>query len=230
VNSPLRERLDLGAHELVAFVGGGGKSTLMLSLGRELADVGTAVVVTTTTRMASDQVPDWATTCRSIDEVEAALGVGDPAFLMRSVSANKVIGVAPDLIDALFARTEATLLVEADGANRLSFKAPGPGEPLVPSCATLVAIIAGTDAIGRPIGEACHRPERVTALTGRSADEALRAEDVARVLSHPDGGLKGVPEGARVVALLTRLGPNAAELVSTIRSLVGDRVRVLGVR
>lgn len=230
MSSPLRERLHLGAHELIAFVGGGGKSTLMLSLGRELADVGTAVVVTTTTRMAADQVPDWATACRSIDDVEAALGAGDPAFLMGSVSANKVIGVAPDVVDALYATTRATLLVEADGANRLPFKAPGPGEPVVPTCATLVAIIAGTDAIGRPIGEACHRPERVAALTGRSLNEVLRAEDVAQVLGHPDGGLKGVPGGARVVAMLTRLGPNATEIVSTIGSLVDDRVRVLGVR
>ena len=225
----LRERLDLGDHELVAFVGGGGKSTLMLSLGRELADAGIPVVVTTTTRMAADEVPDWATPCVSAEEVEAALAAGDPAFLMDAVDADKVLGVAPDVIDALFAGTGATLLVEADGANRLPFKAPGAGEPVIPRRTTLVAIVAGTDAIGRPIGEACHRPERVAALTGRSLDGVLRAEDAARVLGHPDGGLKGVPSGARVVALLTQLGPERTEIVETIRSLVAGRVKVLGI-
>jgi probable selenium-dependent hydroxylase accessory protein YqeC len=54
-----------------------------------------------------------------------------------------------------------------------------------------------------------HRPERVSALSGAAAGATVTPEIVARVLSHPDGGLKNVPARARVVVLI-----NKAELLS----------------
>ena len=70
-------------HDLVAFVGGGGKSTLALTLGREFADAGRRVVVGTTTKMGTDQIPPWATACRTPTEVETALAAGSPAHRVR---------------------------------------------------------------------------------------------------------------------------------------------------
>ena len=50
--SVLAGRLGLGAHEHVAIVGGGGKSSLLFALGRELPG---RVVMTTTTRIFAAQ-------------------------------------------------------------------------------------------------------------------------------------------------------------------------------
>ena len=56
VGESLTDRLGLGERDLVSFVRAGGKTTLMLKLGRELADAGHRVVITTTTRMSTDEV------------------------------------------------------------------------------------------------------------------------------------------------------------------------------
>ena len=52
----LRTALGLGTGEVVAFVGGGGKTTAMFRLAQELAAEGQPVITTTTTRLGAAQV------------------------------------------------------------------------------------------------------------------------------------------------------------------------------
>jgi molybdenum cofactor cytidylyltransferase len=212
-------RLGIGGGELVAFVGGGGKSTLALGIGATLAET-EPVVITTTTKMGASQIPTWAIACHTPDEVDVALADGRTAFLIGSVEGEKAIGVAPHVVDTVHASTGAAVVVEADGARRRPFKAPGPGEPVIPGRATLVVVVVGLDALGEPIGEVCHRPERVLALTGRRLDDVVRPEDVAAVVTHPDGGRKQVPHDARVALVLTKTTPEHTAHIARIRDLV----------
>jgi molybdenum cofactor cytidylyltransferase len=216
----LIERLGLTDRELIAFVGGGGKSTLTLRLGETIDHTGRRVVITTTTKMGAGQVPAWATPCRTPEEVGAALDRGAAAFLYASIEDEKVIGVTPDVVDTVHATSRATVVVEADGARRRPFKAPGPAEPVIPRRTTLVVVVVGMDALGGRIEDVCHRPERVRALTGREFDDALRPEDVATVAGHPDGGRKNAPAGARVVLALTKVTPEHAAATARIRDMV----------
>ena len=214
----LRTLLGLGRVELVAFVGAGGKSSLLLGLGAELSGSTSSVVMTTTTRMGTEQIPGWATVCRTDREVSAALERGEPVFLVGDIDGEKVIGVAPEVADRVFAIAEVDyLLAEADGARGRPFKAPASHEPVIPTRATLVIVVAGIDAIGRPIADISHRPERVAALTGRRPDDLVRPADMARVLGDAEGGRRGVPGGARVVVALTKVSPGArAEAAAAI--------------
>ncbi len=206
----MRTLLGLGRSELVAFVGAGGKSSLLLGLGAELSASTSGVVMTTTTKMGTSQIPEWTTVCRTDGEVSSALKRGDPVFLVGGIAGEKVTGVAPEVAGRLFATAEVDyLLAEADGARGRSFKAPAPHEPVIPAGATLVVVVAGIDAIGRPITDVAHRPERVAALTGRLLDDPVRPADMARVLGDPDGGRRGVPAGARVVVALTKVSPGS---------------------
>jgi molybdenum cofactor cytidylyltransferase len=68
-----------------------------------------------------------------------------------------------------------------------------------------VVPIAGIEALGRPLREACHRPERVAALTGLAVEEPLTAAALAALIAHPQGGLKGAPAEARVVPFLNQV-------------------------
>ena len=80
------------------------------------------------------------------------------------------------------------------------------------------------DALKGPIDEVAHRPELVRRITnyelrirnedrghvpssiGRGSEEdQLTPAALARLLTHPEGGLKGVPEGARVVPFLNKV-------------------------
>lgn len=219
----LVERFGIGL-DLVALVGGGGKSTLALTIGRELADTQRAVVITTTTKMGADQIPPWTRLCRDVAEAIEAIASGTPAFLVGSIEGPKVIGIEPGVASRIFSEHRVPVIVEADGARRRPFKAPGPHEPVIPVNATIVVVVAGADALDRPIGESCHRPERVAALTGRDTDALLRPEDVVTVVTSPDGGRKGVPAAARLVFALTKVGPDHRNSVDEIERRLPDDV------
>ena len=180
MTSLLLERLAIGTRELIAIVGAGGKTTAATTIGRALADEGSKVVITTTTKMARDQVgPD-------------------------ALSSAKVTGPTVDEANALFAHVGIDhIVIEADGARRMSIKAPADHEPQIPAASTLVIVVASALAIGRSIDEAAHRPEVLARLAGTTPNDILTVEHVAKVLSSPLGGLKGIPASARRMALLT---------------------------
>jgi probable selenium-dependent hydroxylase accessory protein YqeC len=198
-------RLGIGDHELIAIVGAGGKSTLMATLGSELAASGHSVVATTTTKMGSDQTLRYPTVVWD-DGGGPPTMAGRPGpilFLARS-DHRKVTGPPPETIDELFAVTDH-VLVEADGARGKSFKAPDAHEPVIPQATTLVVVVMGADAFDRTIAEAAHRPGRVEYLTGSDRSSRITPALAAAVLGHPEGGLRNAPAHARVVVGVTKV-------------------------
>lgn len=210
----LRRALRIIKHDLIAFTGAGGKTTAMFHLADELVATGYKVAITTTTQIyppAGGQPLvvslDESELCQRVGEALAqsrlVVAAGD---LVQTPEGAKLAGIRPGFVAAL--RDEAgadVVLVEADGSRGRPFKAPAAHEPVIPALATLVVPVVGLSVIGRPLSpDAVHRPEQVAALTGLQPGEAITAEAVAAVLRHPQGGLKGVPAGARVIALLNQ--------------------------
>ena len=74
------------------------------------------------------------------------------------------------------------MLVEADGSRGLPLKAHAPHEPVIPPNAQRTVLVVGADGFGRPVAEACHRPERWAALAGVSPDDPAAPEGEARVI------------------------------------------------
>lgn len=203
MTEPLTRRLGIGTRELVSFVGAGGKTTTMQRLGQELATAGNRVVITTTTKMGLDQLdgtPIWTADPLAID---AAIEQRRPVFAARDRSNDKVLGFSPEIVNTLFTTSTVDhVLVEADGARRMLIKAPAEYEPVIPSETTSVVVVMGATALGQEVSSVAHRPERVAALTRRSPDDVLTPEAAATVMLHPDGGLKGIPDAARVVMVI----------------------------
>lgn len=208
----LTQRLGVGPRELVAFVGAGGKTTLLLTLGKELAASGSRLVLTTTTKMGASEPSSWAARCLTLDEVRTTLLAGRSALFIGSATGTKLTGFLPDEVDDVFTDLSVDhVLVEADGARKRALKAPAQHEPVIPSESTIVTVVAGLDSVGHPIADVAHRPHLVAALLGGTVDDVLRPADIATVLSHPQGGLAKVPESARVVVALTKARGNLAD-------------------
>jgi len=227
MTAPLREQLGISEHELISIVGAGGKSTVLFALGRELAEGGGRVILTTTTKMARHQVTDPA--CWSVDPVavERCLVAGSPLFVALGTVPGKVTGPTPEGVDRLFAETTTDhVVVEADGARSLSIKSPAEHEPVIPANSTLVIVVAAIDAVGRPIREVAHRPERVAALAGAAEDDVLTVPALASVLLHPEGGLKGIPESARVAVVVTRVTADSEQPAADLTGLLLAHPRV----
>jgi molybdenum cofactor cytidylyltransferase len=103
------------------------------------------------------------------------------------------------------------VLIEADGARMRPFKAPAEHEPVLPPETTLVVPVVGADIFGQSLEDAyVHRAGRVAELASVPLGTLLTPEIVARVLVHPQGGLKGVPDGARVIPLINKIEDKTA--------------------
>jgi molybdenum cofactor cytidylyltransferase len=200
---------------VVSFVGGGGKTTAMFRLAGELSASGLRVVTTTTTHISKEQVR-FAPVSLPIDNLDPLSTHLDRHGHCLIIGApdgkGRVFGASPDLIAALSARADVdVVLVEADGSRSLPFKAPGEHEPVVPEVTTILVPIAGLNSIGRPLDEVhVHRSEIAATLAHTPLGSPVTAETVARVLSHPKGGAKQLPAGARLMPLLNKADTDAA--------------------
>jgi len=238
----LASALGVARGEVVALVGAGGKTTAGWRLRDELAAAGHPAVFTTTTRIFKPAVghavlildpepgaADLRQALTGVSPVVWAAGVGergDPDRARRSpypAESLKLVGVAPDAVDRVSrGLREVAWLVEADGAKGRLLKAPASYEPVIPSMAGRVVVVAALDAIGRPLDEdTVHRPEIAARLLDAPGGARITPEMVAELVAHPNGGLKGVPAGAEPVVLLTRWdGPAAASAQTIARHLL----------
>ncbi len=217
--------------ELVAFVGGGGKTSLLFALAAALPG---RVVITTTTRIFAAQMRLAPAVVYEDDlsPLGALLDAHGRCLVVGHVDGEKARGVAADLPARLLARPDVdAVLVEADGSRMRPVKAPAEHEPVIPPGTTLVVPVAGLDALEEAIEQVAHRAEIVKRITNyelRTTNEEggvagggwwvasdsqqpvtpegrLTAAGLARVLTHVQGGLKGVPDGARVVPFLNKV-------------------------
>ena len=201
----LADRIGIGDHELVSIVGAGGKSTILFQLGRDLAEAGARVVLTTTTMLAEDQVTEPVCWSGLPSEVDALVSPGVPLFVVSGRVPGKMTGPSTTAVDRIFSETSVDfLLTEADGARHMLIKAPAEHEPVIPEASTIVIVVASIDAIGRPISEVAFRPDLVAGIAGVGVDDSLTIGHAAAVLLHPNGGLKSISDSARVVMALTK--------------------------
>lgn len=224
----LAQRLNLHSRELIALVGGGGKSTLLFWLGEELARQGKHVVLTTTTKMGRDQVTGGVSVCPSIES--AGKPADRPVMLVTGGDSHKITGPDPEQLDVLFSSGSVDyLIVEADGAHGRPLKAPAMHEPVVPDTSTMVVIAVGIDAVGMQLGDAAHRVEQAVEFSGLGLDHILTPADCATILTHPGGALRTVPPGARVIVAVTKVDAGSRPEAEELERLLVNHERVDGV-
>ena len=163
---------------LTALLGGGGKTTLMYTLARELRDRGTVLLCTSTKIRRPADLPVLEDP--STEEVRAALAKDRVICLGTPASEGKLS--APALPFARLEELADFVLVEADGARGLPVKAHAAWEPVIPENACRSVYVVGADCFGRPIGEICHRPERFAALAEAAEADPVTPERLARVI------------------------------------------------
>lgn len=196
--------------QLIALVGGGGKTTTMLKLAKELKEIGKRVLVTTTTAINEPE-------CHLYDRLivlKNSSGVDQPAnkgahitVLAKEVSREgKLLGLGPEEVNALFLDKEYDfVIVEADGSRGRPIKAPAEHEPVIPSCTTAVIGVIGLDAIGKRIeDETVHRPQIFAEITEGQLKAVINADKIKKLILHEEGLFKCAPEKARKFLLLNK--------------------------
>ncbi len=227
----LASAIGLGRRELVALVGGGGKTTLLFTLGHQ---AGARTVLTTTTKMGRDQTGGFPVLDGPTDaELGAALDRDDAVLVRSSADGSKAVGVDGETCDRWFDPASDPevdrVIVEADGSRQRPFKAPRAFEPVIPSATTLLIACVGAGALGRVIADACHRPLRLAAVAGCSPYQRLTPPRLATVLASDRGSRKDCPERARYVVVINQVTDSHLPFVSELAGIIGSAFPVIAV-
>ena len=218
INTALR----LDAASCIAFTGAGGKTTALFQLARSLQP---PVIVTATTHLGVWQV-GLADRHIIADSPESLIGLKQGLKGILLVTGNmdgeRTKPVNDQVIHWLheFCRNQAIpLLIEADGARQKPLKAWAEHEPAIPAFADLIVQVIGLSALGKTLGdENVHRAHLFSEVSGLNIGEPVTVDAVLQVLTHPDGGLKNIPAGARRVTLLNQ--SDTPELQSAANGMV----------
>jgi molybdenum cofactor cytidylyltransferase len=202
----LREAFNIARGEVVAFVGAGGKTSTMVALGHELAEDGWRVLATSTVPMPAAQLDLFPARCairEGAGAISSALADKRFVFVHERIRAGNVQPMRDAISWLLDAVDADALLIEADHARGLPFKAPNEHEPAIPPETSLAIPMASLSALGKPLNaDQVYNPAAMIERYGFYEEGAIKSPWVAQVLRDEELGLRGVPAHARVMVWL----------------------------
>lgn len=187
-----------GKKHNICLVGGGGKTTVMYELATAWAACGRKILVLTSTHILKPADGSFAADAAAVYDLwqqgrYAVIGTPEPAT-------GKLTAPPQDLYEALQPQADV-ILCEADGSKHHPCKAPAAHEPvLLPDC-DMVLAVAGMDALGRQLAQACQRPQPAAELLGCSLDSVIDEQMLAALLLSEQGARKNVGARAYYIVL-----------------------------
>ena len=231
-NNALTKVLNIQPGEVISLVGGGGKTTLMFAMARELVSSDGLVVTTTTTKIfppSSEDTPymlisDDADGIKRFITSKAGPRGHITIASEELTTSGKLKGISLDLVYELCKLYQVThMIIEADGAARRPLKAPNiEFEPVIPQNTSLVIPVVGIDALGCELKEEfVFRSEIAAELTGMPLGSIVSAETIADLMTHKSGVIYGSPANARIIPFINKVDldgrlPGARELAIRI--------------
>ena len=210
----LKSAFNIRRGEVISLVGAGGKTTLMSTLAKELADENAKVISTTTTKIFDWQVPGDILILekdedRMLERLNQAIQKHKHITLAseRLTTEGKLKGISPEMVIRIVELGQVDyIIIEADGAARKPLKAPNATEPVIPQNTTLVIAIVGIDALGLELTRKnVFRPEIISRLTGLPLGGTMSADTIATLITHNQGITKGNPPNARIIPVINKM-------------------------
>lgn len=207
-----------GKKHTICLVGGGGKTTVMYELAAAWAACGRRVLVLTSTHILQPADGSFAADATEVYNLwqqgrYAVIGTPEPAT-------GKLTAPPQDLYEALKLQADV-ILCEADGSRHHPCKVPAEHEPVLLPDSDIVLAVAGMDALGRPLAQACQRPQLAAELLGCSLDSVIDAQMLAALLLSEQGARKNVGARAYYIVLNKCDLTSAAQQEEMLRLLVG---------
>ena len=194
MNISLFDALNLGDRRVISIIGGGGKTSTMFALARELKAMGKRVAVTTSTHIMKprkDEIDGYIVVVNPTEESTMLAFSKENMVVFGNEHDKKYSSPEESFFDYALKYADY-ILIEADGAKMLPFKAPREHEPIYVKNNEFTIIVAGLSALGKPISEKCHRANLLCDIIGKSEEDILTPEDMGTVLTSPKGQLKDI--------------------------------------
>ena len=210
-----------GKKHTICLVGGGGKTTVMYELAAAWAACGRKVLVLTSTHILQPADGSFAADAAAVQDLwqqgrYAVIGTPE-------LSTGKLTAPPTGLYNELQLQADV-ILCEADGSGHKPCKAPAAHEPvLLPDC-DMVLAVAGMDALGNSLQQACQRPQLAAELLGCGAEKILDAQMLTVLLLSEQGSRKNVGTRTYYIVLNKCDLIKAAQQDEMLRLLVGEGI------
>ena len=162
-----------------AIIGGGGKTTLMYTLARELEKENSVVIMTTTHIALPPHVPTILNP--SEDDARLLIRKGRTVCVAKMGTEKKLC--PSDISVETLCEMADYVIVEADGSKGLPLKAHLEYEPVIPPCANDTILVIGMSGIGKNVLSAAHRTEQYCLLGKCGPEDIATCEIEARVVN-----------------------------------------------
>ena len=207
-----------GKKHNICLVGGGGKTTVMYELAAAWAACGRRVLVLTSTHILRPVDGSFAA---DVPAVQNLWQQGRYAVIgTPELATGKLTAPPQDLYEALQLQADV-ILCEADGSRHHPCKVPAEHEPVLLPDSDIVLAVAGMDALGRPLAQACQRPQLAAELLGCGAEKILDAQMLTVLLLSEQGSRKNVGTRTYYIVLNKCDLLKAAQQEKMLRLLVG---------
>ncbi|MGL6063469.1 MAG: selenium cofactor biosynthesis protein YqeC [Fusobacteriaceae bacterium] len=146
--------------DIITVTGGGGKTSLIFHLARELSKH-SKVLITTTTKIYEPQKFQYEELI--LVSSETIKGSGTNIFILGDridIKTGKLIGICDKIIEEYKDKYDY-ILIEGDGSNGKPLKYWNEYEPVISKFSTKIIGVTNLDALGKEILEATHRGSKL---------------------------------------------------------------------
>lgn len=207
-----------GKKHTICLVGGGGKTTVMYELAADWAACGRKVLALTSTHILQPADGSFAADAAAVHNLwqqRRYAVIGTP-----ELATGKLTLPPQSVYEALKLQADV-ILCEADGSRHHPCKVPAENEPVLLPDSDIVLAVAGMDALGRPLAQACQRSQLAAKLLGCSAEKIIDAQMLASLLRSEQGAHKNVGKRTFYIVLNKCDLLPAAQQEEMLRLLVG---------
>lgn len=210
-----------GKKHTICLVGGGGKTTVMYELAAMWAACGRKVLVLTSTHILRPVDGSFAA---DVPAVQDLWQQGRYAVIGTPEAATGKLTAPPQFLYEAMQPQADVILCEADGSRHHPCKVPAAHEPVLLPDSDIVLAVAGMDALGHSLAQACQRPQLAAELLGCSAEKIIDAQMMATLLLSEQGARKNVGARAYYIVLNKCDLIKAAQQEEMRRLLVGEGI------
>jgi len=211
--------------DVISFVGGGGKTTIMFNVALAASKLGLKVLVSTTTKIfiPESHYYEKIVLRETIqgDMIGRCAGI---TVFGRRLSKGKIVDTSEkDLKEYMESEDFDLVLIEADGSRRKSLKAYKEYEPLVPRYSNKVFAVISLDSIGVAIDERyIYNSKRISKILSKVEGSVITREDIVDIIKSKDGLFEGLSSKDRYLVLTKCVNKERLDQFEFIRHKLND--------
>ena len=181
--------LNLDKLNIISVVGGGGKTTSIKKLAKELSGIGKKVLITTSTGISIPNKDDYVHLFIKTIPLDYKPSSGTIDYYGELIDNIKLKTKDISIVDEIINRNIYDIvLIEADGSKGMPIKAPAAHEPVISELTTMTIGVIGLESLGMKVTEEnVHRPEIFIKLTD---SQIVDIEAVINLVQSKNGTFK----------------------------------------